>query len=183
MVSDLSCVTSNPAISNIVEMLVNQTPPPFISLSGDTLSSDSPTGNQWYKNGVIIEGATQNTYKVLSQGTYYSTVTLNDCQSEPSNSIAAGPLGIENTNDLGFELYPIPNNGLFNIRMNLPSNEQITLQVFDNLGMLRFESKFNSSNPLASKQLDLRPIESGMYIFKLFAGTKINVRKVLIINN
>jgi photosystem II stability/assembly factor-like uncharacterized protein len=184
MVSDLPCAISNPAISNNVEMLVNQTPPPpFISLSGDTLSSDTPIGNQWYKNGIIIEGATQNTYKVLSQGTYYSTVTLDDCQSEPSNSIAAGPLGIENTNDLGFELYPIPNNGLFNIRMNLPSSEQITLQVFDNLGMLRFESKFNASNLLASKQLDLRPIESGIYIFKLFAGTRINVRKVLIINN
>jgi hypothetical protein len=55
--------------------------------NGVTLASDKPTGNQWYYNGIPINGATQQTYTVGSpnpitgadSGDYF--VKNNDCNS------------------------------------------------------------------------------------------------------
>jgi len=184
MMSDLPCAVNNPAISNIIDINVNEIPqPPIILKSGDTLISNYPVGNQWYRDGLLMEGATDDTLKVITGGSYYCIVTLNECQSEPSNSITAAPLAIERPSELSYEFYPVPNNGQLNIRMNWPSEEQVSLQIFDALGLQIFESKMNSSNGIVHKTLDLRPIEDGIYIARLVAGSKTFVRKILIINN
>lgn len=184
MISDLPCAVNNPAISNTVDINVNEIPePPVIVKSGDTLISNNPSGNHWYRDGLIIEGATDDTLKVLTGGSYYSIVTIGECQSDPSNSITASPLAIERPSGLSYEFYPVPNNGQFNISMNWPAEEKVSLQIFDALGMQIFESNMSSSNGMIHKTLDLRPIEDGIYIARLVAGSKTFVRKILIKNN
>ncbi len=184
MMSDLTCAVNNPAISNILAINVIEIPaPPIIHKSGDTLISNYPVGNQWYRDGLLIDGATDDTLKVLTAGTYFSIVTIGECPSDPSNSITASPLAIERPDELSYEFYPVPNNGQFNISMNWPAEEQVSLQIFDALGMQIFESIMSSSNGLVHQTIDLRPIEDGIYIARLVAGSKTFVRKILIINN
>jgi SdrD B-like domain/Secretion system C-terminal sorting domain len=52
-----------------------------------TLSSSSATGNQWYKDGVLIPGATSQTYKAKTTGNYTVVVTSGGCSST-SNAIS-----------------------------------------------------------------------------------------------
>ncbi len=51
------------------------------------LTSSSPSGNQWFKNGISIKGATNNTYQASKAGTYTVQVTNNSCSSLASNAI------------------------------------------------------------------------------------------------
>jgi uncharacterized protein YjdB len=71
-------------------------PVPTITASGPTdicvgssvtLSSSSATGNQWYKDGVAISGATNQTYTINSSGSYSVTVTnVNNCSSTAASA-------------------------------------------------------------------------------------------------
>lgn len=50
-----------------------------------TLTSNSTSGNQWYKNGSAISGATSITYTLVDSGSYHNIVTKTGCSSLPSN--------------------------------------------------------------------------------------------------
>jgi uncharacterized delta-60 repeat protein len=84
--------------SNVISVTVNSAipPPPVISAGGATtfcdgenvlLSSNVPGGNQWYKDGTPIWGATAATLNVITAGTYTAKVFVGGCQSSVSNSI------------------------------------------------------------------------------------------------
>src|SRR6185503_43372 len=82
---------------------------PEITLQGDTLFSSLASGNQWYKNDVIISGAINNYYVPVSTGTYKVEITdSNNCHLI-SNSIFIQFTGLnETTSELLFILYPDP---------------------------------------------------------------------------
>src|SRR5690554_1989730 len=69
--------------------------PPVISGSDNlceggisVLTSSSPTGNHWYKDGVLISGATAQTYSVSTAGNYTVRVTSGGCESAASAVIS-----------------------------------------------------------------------------------------------
>lgn len=69
--------------SNNFSLIGDTVPVPTITMINDTtLQSSSPTGNQWYLNGAIINGATSQTYIATENGYYYVKVTNgNNCSS------------------------------------------------------------------------------------------------------
>ncbi|RVU25990.1 gliding motility-associated C-terminal domain-containing protein [Sandaracinomonas limnophila] len=81
--NDQSCET---VATNVSKTIIAQPASPATpSITGGTgsycvgqttvLKSSSRTGNQWYKNGVLITGATDSTYTVSLAGTYTVAVT------------------------------------------------------------------------------------------------------------
>lgn len=90
-------------LSNVVTLTVNTTPPvPTISATSSTsfcqgssvtLNSSAATGNQWYKDGVLISGATNNSYTVFQAGNYTVQVTSGGCSalSNATNVIVNTP--------------------------------------------------------------------------------------------
>ncbi|ULQ53803.1 M12 family metallo-peptidase [Flavihumibacter fluvii] len=85
-------------ISDTLTIVVNPLPPvPKITASGTlklcpggsvTLSSSATTGNQWYKNNIVIAGAIARTYKAVGAGTYSVKVkNLNGCLSTSPGTI------------------------------------------------------------------------------------------------
>ena len=85
------------AISNAIVVTVNSGPPaPTISAGTATtfcngesviLTSNASSGNQWYKDGVAINGSTGTTLNVAASGNYTVKITLNVCESAASNAI------------------------------------------------------------------------------------------------
>ncbi len=59
---------------------------PTITQSGSNLVSSATTGNQWYLNGTIITGATNQTYTPATSGNYTVVVTSNGCSSAASST-------------------------------------------------------------------------------------------------
>lgn len=97
------------ATSAATVVTVNPTPAtPTVTANGTTLSSSSATGNQWYLNGVLIVGATGQTYTTTGPGTYTVVVSgAGNCPSSPSTprviTAARGELATAS-----FSLYPNP---------------------------------------------------------------------------
>lgn len=69
-----------------LNLRVNPIPePPTISVSGkSTLISSAENGNQWYKDGFPIDGATSQEYTATETGLYYVTAGNGRCESNPS---------------------------------------------------------------------------------------------------
>ncbi|MBK7375305.1 MAG: autotransporter-associated beta strand repeat-containing protein [Chitinophagaceae bacterium] len=108
LTSNATCATGSPATSNTITMTVNAIPTtPTITPAGPTtfcaggsvlLSSSSASGNQWYKDNVLMSGETSQTYTATTSGSYTVVVTENGCPSLPSaatvvtvNAIPATP--------------------------------------------------------------------------------------------
>ena len=93
--------------SNVIHLTVYPTPKaPTITQTGDTLHSSEPEGNQWFRNGQLIPGATNADIFPISEG-YYSVKVKNewDCESE-SNLLA---VFTDELNDVEYvRLFPNP---------------------------------------------------------------------------
>lgn len=70
---------SNYYYSAPVQFLSQSIPKPIISAVGNILTSSVATGNQWYLNGVAINGATGQQYVAVTAGTYTVQATVNGC--------------------------------------------------------------------------------------------------------
>ena len=76
--------------SDPVNIIVNPLPDvPVITQVGSILQSSSATGNQWYFNGTIIPGATEQNYTYTTGGIYSVEVTNSFGCSSTSQSITA----------------------------------------------------------------------------------------------
>jgi hypothetical protein len=81
--------------SNAHLVTINTTATPQISAPANsfctggsvTLTSSSASGNQWYRNGALLSGATQQTYPVTTSGDYTVVVNAGGCTSAPSSPV------------------------------------------------------------------------------------------------
>lgn len=83
------CITLS---SDSLRITVNPMPDtPVITLSGDTLRSSAPSGNQWFLFEQPVSGATSQQYIPVQPGRYTVRVTINDCQAT-SAPVDYGPI-------------------------------------------------------------------------------------------
>ena len=69
------------------QIVVVALPQPVISKTGNVLSTGTFTSYQWYKNGVTINGATQQNYTATRDGNYYVIVTdRHGCSNQSATS-------------------------------------------------------------------------------------------------
>ncbi|MCX6310375.1 MAG: T9SS type A sorting domain-containing protein [Bacteroidetes bacterium] len=95
---------------------------------------------------------------------------------------AAIPLGIETPSALnGVSIYPNPFNQSTNIDINLMSNENVTVELFDMTGKLvssQNEGQLNAGQHTIS--VAAANLSEGMYFVKITAGTSVLTQKVAI---
>lgn len=98
---------------------VNEKPEtPVVTLVTFDLNSSASSGNQWYFNGNIISGATDQTYSPLENGTYYVIVTQNGCISDESNHFVVNFVSIkEGKDNAGINIFPNPASGKLNVEV------------------------------------------------------------------
>ena len=172
----------NGAVASI-NITMNAIPPaPVITISGNVLTSSALTGNQWYYEGTVIAGATSRTYTAThNTGYYWCVVTTNGCSSPISNKIWVVLTGMQALENSSFSIYPVPNDGRFTVSISSPVAENYTIFVFNQLGAKIYELGDVNVTGTFEKQIDLRPVPTGIYSV-VFFNSEHKVVKKLIVN-
>jgi len=171
------CDTNNKEI--IIKNLPEQ---PQITQQGKTLISSSESGNQWYKNGEIIENADGKEYTPDTTAYYTVIVTgENGCKSLFSKPYFFDITDVENhighTNNL--RIFPNPANDILNIEYSINANSNVSLEIYDILGNKIKSADYGfveagKHNVILSLSKDednaTKNLQSGMYYLVLRAG-------------
>lgn len=155
---------------------------PEITVNGDLLTSNTAEGNQWYYNGAMIFGATGQTQLAQYSGWYWDVVTKNGCDSDTSNNIYVIVTGMPEHSASNILISPVPNNGSFNTTILSSVEQTFDIMVYNQLGVLIFESQDNRVKGRFEKNIDLRPLPSGIYTI-IFQSAEQRVTRKIIINN
>lgn len=174
-----------------LNLRVNPIPePPTITVSGkSTLISSAETGNQWYKDGEIIDGATEKQYTAPETGLYSVTASNGRCESNPSaecfvNLDVASEFVIDlgqgwswfssNTDDASIKQ---PNTFFASVLNNLSDVYGATGELANSNGVLSgtlssiepatYKAKMSASGQI---KLNANPIEPDSYPINLHAG-------------
>ncbi len=177
-----STITVTPSISGCqgtpATYSITVNPTPAITQNGTVLTSSTASSYQWYRNGQVIAGATNQTYNTMIFGDYCVVVDGGGC---PSNTITIGTAGInELESDCNFTVYPNPNNGNFFISFNVIERNTYTIKIINSLGavvytetLLDFQGEY--INPFCQESL-----AKGVYVVSLLGNNSEAVKKVIV---
>ena len=171
----------NGTVSNLF-VTVNPIPStPTVTNTGATLHSSAPAGNQWYFEGTIIVGATSQDYTATQSGHYWDIVNLNGCSSDTSNHKMIVITGLDSHAPVSINIYPVPNDGRFNVSFITPTEEIFSISVYNDLGVKIYEETKVDVNGTLRKVIDLRPVPDGVYTV-IFEDSQNYVVKKVVVN-
>ncbi|MFZ9388811.1 MAG: HYR domain-containing protein, partial [Chitinophagaceae bacterium] len=182
-------------ITNFATLYVNPLPSVSVSTSIppilvpgqvlDLISSVSPGGGSyaWFKNGQLLtsplqQGPVLSGLTVNDIGTYRLVYTdLNGCSNTSADIVVSGQASEK------LWVYPVPNNGQFQVRFFNQAGEQATVRVFDAKGAKVYERSIVTN--IAYTQIDINlgaSIPDGTYIVELVngAGNRVGAKKIIV---
>ena len=162
----------NVTLSNFTNVYANDEPL--------TLTGGLPEGGNYYGTGItgnIFDPA------VAGEGTHtirYVYSDANSCESEATAEIEVmAPAGISAfDNGTYIKIYPNPNNGIFNIKINSKESKDINISVINQIGMNVYNKNINSKE--SDFSIDLSNFTSGIY-FVTIKGNNVNTYKKIVI--
>lgn len=136
---------------------------PVISQNGLTLTSSNANSYQWYLNGNIIVGQTNQNLVVTQNGAYtVETFDMNGC-SEMSSIVNVNTVSVKaNEPILGIKIFPNPNNGVFTISINLNESKDYLIEIRNIIGQLIHKEKIIQTSKY-TKTFDFNEIGAGVY--------------------
>jgi len=138
---------------------------PTINKLSNTLLQSSPAASyQWYFNGVIINGATSQTYSAIENG--YYTVAVSDssgCSASSKRMVVLG-VGINEINNNLFFIYPNPATNFLTIEQPAVGSQQLAVKIYNIQGQLILQSAINNQK----STLDISAIANGIYVLLLY---------------
>jgi hypothetical protein len=170
-----SIITTNLTIIPLSEI-------PVIEREGNTLVSSYSTGNQWFYNGVLIDGEIEQFLILDNTGLYtvqYTNATSCKIMSEEVNIISVSI----NENQTGialFQIYPNPNDGYFTIEIEAFKSRDAKLEIVNSLGQVIKSQQLQNLNEKRIIQADLSELSKGLYFVKLYFNNEIINRRVAV---
>ncbi len=150
---------------------------PQVTAQGAELVSSSETGNQWYLNGNMLAGATQQKLHAATEGNYAVAVT-GPCGSPAiSDAFLVTVASVENDKlASGTRLYPNP--ATTRLVLELPAGLSYTsVQVFDNKGVSVTPPLVREGNRVVFPVVSLR---KGFYVLQVRAAGGIIYKKFIV---
>ena len=152
------------AVSDVVIVFAKSSPAiPVVTFNGSSLiSSESPNGYQWYKNGEQIVGATNQTLVLTENGTYFVEVSgNNDCYSR-SEEINITNIGIQSQDAVkGLSVYPNP----FGNNLTIQSSSEGVYSITDVSGKSLLSGKLNGKQGVT--WINTEFLAAGMYQLRI----------------
>ncbi len=145
---------------------------------------------QWYKNGLLIAGATNATYssntfangdsvscRMTSSGGCGGVVTFN------SAKITVYPVGVSQAAQATeVMLVPNPNKGTFTVKgaLSTAATQEVSVVVTNILGQVVYSTKTTAVGGVVNETIQLNAPANGMYILTLKAGTEQTVARFVV---
>ncbi len=170
-VNQKNTATQCEGLRSALEVVVHPIPnKPTISRQPDgQLLSSSPSGNQWYKEDVLIQGATSTTYKP-NEAAYYSVKsTINSCVSPMSDSyylVVTALTTFSNGEYIRVTPNPIQSSGAVQFKLNGVS--KIDLEIVDAQGRIIVQK----SNISSGTSIGLNGLKQGTYFMRVSSKEK-----------
>ncbi len=141
------------------------------------LTSSSDSGNQWFKDNVVLIGSTGKTLAVSANGSYTVRVTTNGCDGPVSDAFAIVITGIEeNIISNRSVIYPNPATEIIQIDWSdFRQDVEIEVKIYDQLGRTITSKVMASSDNI----LDVRNLVKGAYIFMARQNEKLMIQRFL----
>ena len=145
--------------------------PPTPTISRDAegnLVSSSSDGNQWYKEGVSISGASGQLFKPKEPGNYAVKITRNDCSGSISTSYYYLATTISNFSYGEFiRVSPNPIKNIGRLDFSLINTTAVDIEILDVFGR-----KIIAKSSLQSgKALELESLQTGFYTLRVINKT------------
>ncbi|HRN55510.1 MAG TPA: PKD domain-containing protein, partial [Agriterribacter sp.] len=118
-----------------IDLVIANLPSPSISQSGNELIASAADSYQWYKNGMVIQGATNQKYKPRGYGRYKVAVTstVTGCSGESPEYFFMPEGGIY-IGDIRVKISPNPGNGLAKLIFSKLPSKPVKVTVYDRVG-------------------------------------------------
>ncbi len=71
---------------------------------------------------------------------------------------------------ISFDINPNPNNGIFELNIDMPESFPVGVQIFDGIGRLVYEHAFLASTTIVREEIDVSKLSPGFYVVHLRAG-------------
>ena len=153
---------------------------PSITQNGAVLSSSALTGNQWYLNGVLIPGATNQFYTTTQNGVYTVVVTTGGCTSSSSEGTVINTGIAEIINNFSFDIYPNPNDGTFVVNINSTVSTTYIIEIHNTLGQIIYKQSLKQFTGINSYPVDISAYSKGIYMISVIDGNNESVKKVIV---
>ncbi len=154
--------------------------------NGDTLSVNTPYTNiQWYLNGVLIPGATDDTLITTNSGGIYTVQTLSPSGcSLISNEINIVHVGIsDNVSSINnLTLYPNPVSSLLHVELKSKVVESAQLKIMDGLGRELKQELIQLSNRNNSFDISTNDLQNGIYYLSIKGKENICSKRIIVMH-
>jgi hypothetical protein len=138
---------------------------------------------QWLDaNGNNIPGATNQIFFPPALGLYSVRLSANANCAETSEPAYLWSVGLdEATGSAAIQLYPNPNNGLFNLEVPALSKEVTQIRVLNATGQVVYEAANNWAPGTTVLGLDLKGLAQGVYTLQLEHGQQRYIKRFTIL--
>ena len=143
---------------------------PIITSDGGVLSTNSASSYQWYLDGVLINGETNQFYEASSGGNYSVEITNPDGCNAVSEDFLFETLTVTHEELYSFKIFPNPSENEVFIISKLKKGQ---LEVFNSVGQRI--SIFDT----VPEKVDISNFDSGVYFFKIKSDNKVQTEKVI----
>ena len=151
---------------------------PVIQRNGDTLFCTPPaTSYQWFLNGVLLYGETDQTYYATVNGQY--VVEVIDSFGCSGSDTIDFVVGVEELSGFdGLELYPNPTGGILNLKTYRPFDSAVEIEIIDMHGRPLKQYQPDRFDDVLT--FDLRDLASGVYVIQVTGKKGVWQRRFMI---
>lgn len=165
-------------LSDSVVIIPGTNPQPAITIVGNTLTSTPFSSYQWYLNGNLIPGATNQSYTALQNGQYtIEVIDANGCAGEADTLFIMTGLNPD-VEEAAVEIFPNPSEGTVNVRSIQGLNGPVTIDFVTLQGKILSSFQFNSLQD--TKTLDLTSFSAGVYLLKIQSDQAALIQKLIL---
>ncbi|RMG83402.1 MAG: T9SS C-terminal target domain-containing protein [Bacteroidetes bacterium] len=158
-------------------IVVNPLPVPTITVVGDTLYASAAVSYQWYFNGAILPGET-NQWIVPTQAGEYSVEVTDDNGCSGISFPLTGTTQLENTATIS--VYPVPAQSRLFVDLTLKKQiGEVRIRLVNLFGQLVYDDSIRPNTDQVAYQIDLDNLPAGTYYLHLEMEGQSVIEKVI----